>query len=127
VHWGEHRYVTGPRAGRWDGWKVGGGAVPIRTDRGWLSIYHAADENQRYCLGAMLTDLDQPETVIGCSDDPILQPEAPYETQGFFGNVVFTCGAVHESDGRIIIYYGAADECIAAAETTVDDLLACIA
>ena len=60
------------------------------------------------------------------SSDPILQPEAPYEREGFFGNVVFTCGAVPEPDGRIILYYGAADECIAAAETSVDDLLSVI-
>ena len=124
IHWGEHRFVYGPRPGRWDAGKVGGGAVPIKTQRGWLSIYHAADENQRYCLGAMLTDLDRPERVIGCSSRPILTPDAPYEREGFFPNVVFTCGAVADPQGRLVIYYGAADECIAAAETTVDDLLA---
>ena len=97
--------------------------MPIRTDRGWLSIYHAADENQRYCLGAMLTDLDQPERIIGCSDEPILQPEAPYETQGFFGNVVFTCGAVAENDGTVKIYWGAGDTVMCAGTAVIQELV----
>ncbi len=126
VHWGEHRFVMGPRRSMWDCWRVGGGAVPIKTRRGWLSIYHAADQDQRYCLGAMLADLNRPEKVLGYAPEPILTPEAPYEREGFFGNVVFTCGAIAEPDGRVIIYYGAADECIAAAETTVEDLLGVI-
>jgi predicted GH43/DUF377 family glycosyl hydrolase len=124
IHWGRNRFVMGPNRGRWDGWRVGGGAVPIKTPKGWLSIYHAADAEQRYCLGVLLTDLERPDVVLGSAPEPILTPDAPYEKEGFFGNVVFTCGAVAEDDGRVIIYYGAADERIAAAETTVDDLVA---
>lgn len=126
VRWGGHRRVCGRRPGRWDALKVGGGAVPIRTDRGWLSIYHGADESQRYCLGVLLTDLDEPWRVLGRSRDPILSPEADYEREGFFGNVVFSCGAVAEPGGRVIIYYGASDEHTCAAETTIQDLLASI-
>jgi len=124
LHWGDNRFVAAARPGTWDAWRIGGGAVPIKTDRGWLAIYHGADHNQRYCLGTMLADLQNPETVIARSPEPILVPDAPYERRGFFGHVVFTCGAVAEPDGRVIIYYGAADECIAAAETTVQDLMA---
>ncbi len=124
IHWGENRFVMGPNRGRWDGWRVGGGAVPIKSEKGWLSIYHAADADQRYCLGALLTDLEQPERVIGSAPEPILSPDAPYEREGFFGKVVFSCGAVAEDDGRVIIYYGAADERVAAAETHLDDLVA---
>jgi len=127
LHWGQHVHVCGPRAGMWDGWKVGGGAVPIRTSRGWLAIYHGADESQRYALGLLLTDLNQPDKIIARSQEPLLAPETPYEVEGFFGNVVFTCGAAETPDGKVIIYYGAADECLAAAETTVDDMLATLA
>ncbi|GMU23107.1 MAG: hypothetical protein AMXMBFR13_31900 [Phycisphaerae bacterium] len=126
LHWGEHRYVCGARRGMWDGWRIGGGAVPFKTPRGWLEIYHGADQSQRYALGVLLTELDAPHKVIARSKQPILAPEAQYEKEGFFGNVVFTCGALAEPDGRVIIYYGAADECIAAAETSVDDLLATV-
>jgi predicted GH43/DUF377 family glycosyl hydrolase len=124
LRWGDHRFVAGTRPGMWDCWRIGGGAVPFRTPRGWLEIYHGVDATQRYCLAAMLADADRPERIIARSPAPILAPDAPYEREGFFGNVVFTCGAVAEQDGRVIVYYGAADQCIAAAETTVDDLLA---
>lgn len=124
LHWGQHVHICGPREGFWDGWKIGGGAVPIKTNRGWLAIYHGADETQRYALGLLLTDLDQPDKIIARSKEPLLAPEAPYEVEGFFGNVVFTCGAVETPDDKVIIYYGAADECLAAAETTIDDMLA---
>lgn len=124
LHWGNHRFVCACRPGAWDAHKVGGGAVPIRTERGWLSIYHGADESQRYCLGALLTDLEEPDKVLGRSTQPVLAPEADYERAGFFGNVVFSCGAIAQDDGRVIVYYGSSDEHTCAAETTVDDLLA---
>lgn len=124
VRWGDHKFVAGTRPGMWDCWRIGGGAVPFKTPKGWLEIYHGVDASQRYCLAAMLADSDHPERIIARSPSPILSPDAPYEREGFFGNVVFTCGAVAEPDGRVLVYYGAADQCIAAAETTVDDLLA---
>lgn len=124
LRWGDHRYVAGTRPGMWDCWRIGGGAVPFKTPKGWLEIYHGVDAAQRYCLAAMLADAERPERIIGRSPTPILSPDAPYEREGFFGNVVFTCGAVADPDGRVLIYYGAADQCIAAAETTVEDLLA---
>jgi len=55
-----------------------------------------------------------------------LSPEAPYEAKGFFGGVVFSCGAVVEDDGLVRLYYGCADESMALAETTVDELLALV-
>lgn len=123
LHWGNHRFVCACRPGMWDELKVGGGAVPFRTDKGWLSIYHGADRNQRYCLGLLLTDLEQPHRVIARSNEPLLAPEAEYEKQGFFGNVVFTCGAVPDPHGRVVIYYGASDEFTCAVETTIQELL----
>lgn len=126
IRWGDHRFVLGPRHGEWDALRIGGGAVPFRTEKGWLEIYHAADATQRYCLGAFLADLDDPGRVLGAGTSPILAPDAPYEREGFFGNVVFTCGCIVEPDRRVIVYYGAADECIAAAETSIDELLAAV-
>jgi predicted GH43/DUF377 family glycosyl hydrolase len=52
---------------------------------------------------------------------PLLEPETDYERQGFFGNVVFTCGALYE-DGKARIYYGAADTCMAYAEVSIEDI-----
>lgn len=120
--WGGHRKLMGVRPDQWDSYRVGGGAPPIETDRGWLVIYHGATQDDRYCLGAALLDLDRPERVIARLDDPILEPEAEYETQGFFGNVVFTDGAVVEGD-TLRIYYGASDEVTCLAEMSLSELL----
>src|ERR1700679_3479288 len=106
----------------WDSARVGAGAAPIRTPAGWLEIYHGASEKNRYCLGALLLDLEQPWKVIARSKDPIMEPTAPYEQTGFFGNVVFTNGHLVEDDS-ITIYYGASDSVICAARFTTAEIL----
>lgn len=115
VCWGNHRHLISRREGFWDNRHVGGSAVPFRTSRGWLEIYHGVDQENRYSLGALLLDLDEPWRVLSRSRKPILSPEAPYETEGFFGNVIFTCGVLPEGD-TIKIYYGAADTYLCYAE-----------
>ena len=107
----------------WESGRVGGGAPPLLTPEGWLSIYHAADRYNRYCLGMFLTPADAPERIIRRAAAPILSPQADYETQGFFGNVVFSCGALLEGD-ILRVYYGAADSCVALAEAPLADVLA---
>lgn len=123
VDWGEHRFCFGSRPGTWDSHRIGGGAVPIKTPRGWVEIYHGVNQDGQYALGAALLDLDQPWRVLARSPEPILKPEAPFETEGFFGNVVFTCGCILDGD-RLRIYYGAADTVTAAADVSLDDVLA---
>lgn len=120
---GDHRFLLGPGAGGWDSGRVGGGAVPFLTSRGWLEIYHAATPDDHYCLGGMLLDIREPHRVLARSTRPIMQPEAPYETAGFVPDVVFTCGALVDGD-TVTIYYGAADTCIAAARMSVSGILA---
>ena len=88
-HWGNHKCVATTREGKWDSARVGAGAPPIRTERGWLEIYHGATHDHRYCLGALLLDLNDPSKVISRSEEPIMEPIADYEQTGFFGNVVF--------------------------------------
>ena len=122
LHWGEHQHVISPRPDAWDSGRVGGGAPPFKTDRGWLSIYHGATPDDWYCLGALLADLDQPWKVIARSAQPLLKPETDYELHGFYGHVVFTCGATLDGD-LIRIYYGAADTVMAVAEVSLSELL----
>ena len=121
--WGRHRPLIMPRPGQFDGGKTGGSCVPIKTDAGWLEIYHGSDENDRYSLAATLLDLNDPSKVIARSKEPLMQPEADYEVKGFYGNVVFSCGAVTKEDGTVTIYYGASDELTAAATTTIDNIM----
>ncbi|MHB9037805.1 MAG: glycoside hydrolase family 130 protein [Armatimonadota bacterium] len=122
IHWGEHKFMLGCAEGTWEGGRLGGGAVPFLTDRGWLEIYHAATPGDRYCLGALLLDKDYPERVIAKSPAPILEPEAPYEVHGFKDNVVFTCGAILRGD-TVTVYYGAADESMCAADFSLREIL----
>lgn len=123
VHWGGHKMLLSPSAGGFDAGKVGASCVPIKTAAGWLEIYHAADQNDRYCLAAVLLDLKDPSKVIARSKEPLMQPEADYETAGFYGNVIFSCGAVVAPDRTVTIYYGAADAVTAGAATTIDKIM----
>lgn len=120
--WGNHRYLMGPAPGCWDEKKIGTGAAPFKIDRGWLEIYHGADRNNRYCLGAVLMDSRQPWKVTARAEKPIFQPQAAYECEGFFGNVVFTCGLLYE-DEKLRIYYGAADTTICYAELPIAEVV----
>lgn len=121
--WGDHRFCFGSRAGTWDSHRIGGGAVPIKTRAGWLEIYHGVNADGQYALGAALLDMEAPWRVLARSAEPILKPEASYETEGFFGNVVFTCGCILDGD-RLRVYYGAADTVTAAADFSLGDILA---
>jgi predicted GH43/DUF377 family glycosyl hydrolase len=120
--WGNHRHLMGPRPGHWDEAKIGAGAVPFKTDRGWLEIYHGVDRSNRYCLGAVLLDGAEPWKIIARANKPILEPQAGYECDGFFGNVVFSCGLLCEDD-NVKIYYGAADTAICCAELSLKEII----
>jgi len=122
LYWGNHKHLLGLRPGLWDGGRIGGGAVPFRTERGWLELYHGATPDHRYCMGAALLDADDPTKVIARSAGPILEPEAEYEKNGFFGGVVFSCGVVVEGD-VVRMYYGAADTSMACAELSLREIL----
>jgi predicted GH43/DUF377 family glycosyl hydrolase len=122
INWGKHKCLMSPRVGMYDSARLGASCVPIKTEQGWLEIYHAADENNRYCLAACLLDIKDPSKVIAYSNEPLMQPQADYEINGFFGNVIFSCGATADND-IITIYYGAADCVIAGAKVKISDIL----
>ncbi len=122
THWGNHRCVIKTRPGLWDSARVGAGATPIWTAHGWLAIYHGADEQHRYCLGAFLVDLEKPWVVLARTIDPIMIPTETYELSGFFGHVVFTNGHVVDGD-KITVYYGAADEFVCGAEFSIKEIM----
>jgi predicted GH43/DUF377 family glycosyl hydrolase len=122
IHWGNHQCLVKVRKNHWDSKRVGAGAAPIRTDKGWLEIYHGANEKHEYCLGAILLDLKDPTKVIARSEEPLMRPHMDYEKTGFFGNVVFTNGHVVNGD-TITLYYGASDEVVCAATMSIAEIL----
>lgn len=123
ICWGRHRHLMGLRDGFWDETRIGAGAAPFRIDDGWLEVYHGADRDNRYCLGAVLLDAREPWKVLARSGEPIFAPQANYERTGFFGHVVFSCGLLFE-ENTLKIYYGAADTTICYAEMPLEDALA---
>jgi len=124
IHWGNHKCIIKTRKDSWDSARVGAGAAPIKIEKGWLEIYHGANELHQYCLGAFLADIDDPSKIIARTEAPIMVPSATYEISGFFGNVVFTNGHIVHSDGdTIIIYYGASDEFVCGAQFSIIEIL----
>jgi len=122
IHWGNHHCIIKTRKGLWDSKRVGAGAAPIKTQKGWLEIYHGANENHQYCLGAFLMDLNDPTKVIARTEGAIMVPTAEYELSGFFGHVVFTNGHIIDGD-TVTIYYGASDEFVCGATLSINEIL----
>jgi len=124
--WGESQLIMRPVPYHWDEMKIGPGAPPIKTEYGWLSIYHGVFQTMAgavYRLGVALHDLENPAKIIGVGDSWILQPEDPWEVTGYVHNVVFTCGAVAEQDGTVKLYWGGADTVMCAGEANISDLV----
>jgi len=122
IHWGNHQCVLKSRPHYWDSARVGAGAAPIKTDQGWLEIYHGANHQHRYCLGAALLALENPAKVLARTEEPIMEPLESYELSGFFGSVVFTNGHLLNGD-ELTIYYGAADEFICGAKFSIAEIM----
>jgi len=126
LHWGGSKIVIKPAGYHWDEMKIGPGAPPIRTDKGWLNIYHGAFQTMAgavYRLGVALHKLDDPANVLGVADRWILEPQEPCERVGYVPNVVFTCGAVPENDGTLKLYWGAADTVVCTGTAVIDELV----
>jgi predicted GH43/DUF377 family glycosyl hydrolase/glycosyltransferase involved in cell wall biosynthesis len=100
--------------------------TPIRVEGGWLELYHGADRSNRYGMGALLVDAEDPGRVLARTSRPIMVPEADYEKDGFLHDVVFPSGHVDLGDGRIRLFYGAADTTLCAADVAIDDVVAAL-
>ncbi|MHC4509847.1 MAG: glycoside hydrolase family 130 protein [Planctomycetota bacterium] len=126
VNWGRSELVLSPRPRYWDSYRIGASVPPIRTDRGWLEIYHGVKMTSAgpiYRVGTVMLDLDNRACVIGRCLSPVLSPRQEYERIGDVGNVVFASGAIVEDDGEVKLYYGAADTSICVATAHIDELI----
>jgi predicted GH43/DUF377 family glycosyl hydrolase len=108
----------------WEDKKIGGSTPPIRTRAGWLHLYHGVDSKQgAYRVGAVLLDLEHPDVVLARTRDFLMEPEHPYETEGYYNGCVFPTGIAQSGD-TLFIYYGAADQFCCVATCSLEELLA---
>ena len=125
IFWGKATAILTPEPG-WGNSKLGVSTPPLKTDQGWLVLYHGVRETgggNLHRIGAMLLDTQNPQQVVGYSSHFIFGPEDTYERIGDVPNVVFPCGIILEDDETVKIYYGAADTCIGLAEAKLADIL----
>jgi len=125
-HWGDHQIlISARRGGWWDANKIGLSPPPLRTEKGWLILYHGVRATPSGCiyrLGLALLDLEDPTKLLARSNEWVFAPEEDYEVVGDVDKVVFPCGWLTEGD-EVRLYYGGADKCIALATARVSEML----
>ena len=120
--WKEDRLLLQSKF-EWESKKVGGSTPPIKTDRGWLVLYHGVDVKNHYRTGVFMLDLKDPRKIIAQAPDFILEPEYDWETKGVMPvSVVFPTGNV-VINGTLFVYYGGGDKCIGVATAPLRDLV----
>jgi predicted GH43/DUF377 family glycosyl hydrolase len=108
----------------WEFVKIGNCGSPIETDAGWLVLTHGVGPMRKYCISAMLLDLQNPLKVIGRLNEPLLEPTVD-QTDGYVPNVVYTCGALVHS-GRLVLPYGLNDTATKMVTIELETLLAAL-
>jgi len=119
-YWSDPQIILRP-CEMWESVKVGNCGSPIETEAGWLVITHGVGPMRKYCIGAILLDVDDPTQVIGRLHEPLLSPEG-IEREGYVPNVVYSCGSlVHER--TLILPYAMSDIASTIASISLDELL----
>jgi predicted GH43/DUF377 family glycosyl hydrolase len=125
-HWGDHQILLRAREGGWwDANKIGLSPQPLKTDCGWLVLYHGVRTTAGGCiyrLGLALLDLEEPRRVLKRSSEWVFSPVESYERFGDVGDVVFPCGWTLVDD-EVRLYYGAADTSVGLATGRLSELL----
>jgi beta-1,2-mannobiose phosphorylase / 1,2-beta-oligomannan phosphorylase len=126
--WSTPEVVMQPREGAWwDSMRIGIGPPLLKTDHGWLLVYHGVKETVAgaiYRVGLALLDLEEPTRVLRRTAGWVLGPHEPYERQGDVPNALFPCGLIHDREsGRLRLYYGAGDTSICLATAALADVL----
>jgi predicted GH43/DUF377 family glycosyl hydrolase len=121
--WHDRETLQEPREA-WELIQLGNCGSPIETEAGWLVITHGVGPFRRYCLGALLLDLNDPARVIGRLRQPLLEP-APNERDGYVPNVVYSCGALLHA-GVLLLPYGFSDVGARLATMRIDDVLSAL-
>lgn len=118
--WHEAKLIMRPSY-PWGFVQLGNCGSPIETDKGWLVLTHHVGPMRRYCIGAMLLDLENPSKVIGRLTEPLLEPD-DNEREGYVPNVVYTCGALLYGD-KLVMPYAMSDYATSIALVDMDRLM----
>jgi predicted GH43/DUF377 family glycosyl hydrolase len=129
--WSPPEVVMEPRDGAWwDSLRIGIGPPLLKTEHGWLLVYHGVKETVSgaiYRVGLVLLDLDEPTRILRRADEWVLAPTESYERTGDVPNAIFPCGLIHDRErGELRLYYGAADTSICVATASYDRVLATV-
>ena len=119
-YWHQGSLLAEPRA-VWEIVQVGNCGSPIETPHGWLVLTHGVGPLRRYCIGAILLDLEDPSRIVGRLPGPLIEPQDE-ESVGYVPNVVYSCGAMLHGD-RLLIPYGISDTACGFAWVSLDELL----
>ena len=121
--WQESQIIQEPKH-PWEFIQIGNCGSPIETDEGWIVLTHGVGPMRKYCIGAMLLDLEMPSKIIARLDEPLLAPKEK-EREGYVPNVLYSCGAIiHNND--LVIPYAMSDVKSGIATVAVGDLLSCM-
>lgn len=127
IYWGRSKCIMESRRFAWDQGKIGPGAPPIKTNEGWLVIYHGTTPRCNgliYKAGVALLDLEDPSKVIARGKEYLMAPTEPYERVGDVPNVVFVTSAIPDcKKDEVRLYYGAADTVFCMATAKISDLI----
>ena len=99
--------ILGTIPNSWQSVRIGIAGPPVRHPKGWLLFYHGVDPFGVYRLGVALLDYEKPWIVKARQKGWVLQPELPWEMNGFVSNVIFSCATLDVGDRYVIIYAGA--------------------
>jgi predicted GH43/DUF377 family glycosyl hydrolase len=122
-YWSDPQILLRP-AEMWESVKIGNCGSPIETEAGWLVITHGVGPMRKYCIGAVLLDLEDPTRVIGRLRQPLLCPEG-LEREGYVPNVVYSCGSMLHGR-QLILPYAMSDKVTAIVSMSLDELLSAL-
>jgi predicted GH43/DUF377 family glycosyl hydrolase len=108
----------------WEFMQIGNCGSPLETNAGWIVLTHGVGPMRKYCIGAVLLDLETPSKIIARLNEPLLAPHEK-EREGYVPNVVYSCGAlIHNNE--LVIPYAMSDINSGIATVAVSELLNCM-
>jgi predicted GH43/DUF377 family glycosyl hydrolase len=124
IHFWQNSQIIQEPEYPWEFIQIGNCGSPLETDKGWIVLTHGVGPMRKYCIGAILLDLENPTKIVARLDEPLLAPHEK-EREGYVPNVVYSCGAIIHND-ELVIPYAMSDINSGVAAVVVNELLNCM-